>query len=137
MNQESAIRTAAGVAGAALVISTFLPWADSRAGWDLSAGVAALVAAAGLVAITVAVSGGRIGLFRSDVSFRGAADILAVVTTVVIVCVIVFDLPEGVGADVGLWLALLGAIVVAGVCGDYRPLRGDAATFPSLESKRE
>jgi dolichol kinase len=83
---------------------------------------------AGLVAIAAAVTGGRIGLFRPDVSFRGAADVLGVASSVVLACVVLFDL-----ADVayGAFVALVAAVAVMGLSGDYRVLRG-APSFPSL-----
>lgn len=130
------IRLAVGAAGAALAVSGFLPWSESEGveatGWETSAGPAVLALLTGLVAIAAAATGGRIGLFRPDVSLRGAADILALVTTAVVVGVVLFDLADEASAGLGAVVAIGAAIVVAGCCGDYRVFRG-ASLFPSLD----
>ena len=84
----------------------------------------------GLTALAVAVTGGRIGFFRPDVSLGGGADMFGVVSTAVVAWQI-FDLPEGSGAAWGIYAALAGAVAVMGACGDYRTLRG-APAFPRL-----
>ena len=126
------IRVGVGVAGAALAVSGFLPWSDSggaeAAGWDVASGPAALALLAGLVAAAAAVTGGEIGLFRPDVSLRGAADVLGVASSVVLACVVLFDLTA---PAYGAFVALGAAVVVMGLSGDYRVLRG-APAFPSL-----
>ncbi len=40
-----------------------------------------------------------------------------------------FDFPEGASREIGVFLALIGAMAVAGGAGDYAPLRG-APWFP-------
>ena len=83
----------------------------------------------GLVAIGMALTGGRFGLFRPDLSLRGAADLLGVVATVLLAWLVIFDFPEGASRDIGVFLALIGAMAVAGGAGDYATLRG-APLFP-------
>lgn len=126
------IRVGVGVAGSALAISGFLPWSDSdgveATGWDVASGPAALGLIAGVVAVAAAATGGRIGLFRPDVSVRGAADVLGVASSVVLACVVLFDLTD---PAYGAFVALVAAVVVMGLSGDYRVLRG-APAFPSL-----
>jgi hypothetical protein len=128
------IRLGVGIAGAALALSGFLPWSgsggDEATGWEVATGPAALALLAGLVALAAAATGGRVGLFRPDVSLRGAADILGVASTTVLAGVVFFDL-----ADVayGAYVALSAAVSVMGLSGDYRVLRG-APAFPSLSS---
>ena len=122
-----------GAGGALLIASLFLPWADaggaSRSGWELwtMADVFFLIAA--LCAIAAAITGGRFGLFRPDLSLNGATDLFGVVSTVLLVWLIVFDFPAGASREVGAFLALLGAMAIAGGAGDYRTLRG-APLFP-------
>jgi hypothetical protein len=129
------IRLGVGIAGAALALSGFLPWSESAgadaAGWDVASGPAALGLLAGLVAVAAAATGGRIGLFRPDVSMRGAADVLGVASSTVLACVVLFDLPGD--PDYGAFVALIAAVAVMGLSGDYRVLRG-APAFPSLSS---
>jgi hypothetical protein len=130
-------RVVAGVSGAGLVAAPFLPWARSGGsvltGWEMSSGSAALVTLAGLVAIAAAATGGQIGFFRPDVSLKGAGDLFGVATTVVVACVMFLDMPAGATGAYGGFIALAGAIALAGVCGDYRVLRG-APAFPRLDS---
>jgi hypothetical protein len=130
------VRAAAAASGGLLIASTFLPWGDaeggSMSGWELSSAVSVLAVLAGLAVVVAAATGGRIGLFRPDVSLNGAADLLGIASTVVIACLL-FDLPAGVDAGWGLVLALAGAIAVMSSCGDYRLLRG-APAFPRLGS---
>jgi hypothetical protein len=118
----------------ALAVSGFLPWSDSggveAAGWDVASGPAALALLAGLVAVAAAATGGQIGLFRPDVSLRGAADVLGVASSAVLACVVLFDLPD---PAYGAFVALVAAVVVMGLSGDYRVLRG-APAFPPLSS---
>lgn len=123
----------AGAGGALLIISLFLPWADvqgvSRSGWQLSTMADVFFLVGGVVAIAAAITGGRIGLFRPDVSLNGATDLLGVVATLLIGWLILFDFPEGSGREVGVFVALIAAIAMAGGAGDYRVLRG-GSWFP-------
>jgi hypothetical protein len=125
-----------GVGGVAMLVSLFLPWAKgggiSETGWEFSTTSDILFAITGVIAIWAAVSGGRIGLFRPDVSLNGAADVLGVVSTVLLVWLVVFDWPEGATRGAGVILALGAAIATMGAAGDYRPLRG-APWFPRLD----
>ena len=128
------VRAITTVGGGLLIAAPFLPWAEaqgsSQSGWDVASGVGALALIAGIAAIAAAATGGRIGFFRPDLSLNGAADLLGVVSTVVVAWQIV-DLPEGMSPDWGIFVALAGAIVVMGACGDYRSLKG-APAFPKL-----
>src|SRR5215213_6649715 len=117
-----------GVGGVALIASLFLPWAKgggvSETGWEFSTTTDIFIAITGVIALWAAVSGGRIGLFRPDVSLNGAADLLAVVATVLLVWLVVFDFPDGASRGAGVFVALAGAIATMGAAGDYGPLRG-------------
>jgi hypothetical protein len=64
---------------------------------------------AGHVAIVAAITGGRVGFFRPDLSVNGATD-LGLVATTLIGWLIIFDFPAG----------------------DYRTLRG-APLFPPID----
>jgi hypothetical protein len=127
----------AGASGALLIVSLFLPWASAggvdRTGWELLTMADVFLLIVGLVAIGTALTGGRIGLFRPDLSLTGAADGLGVVATILIAWLVIFDFPDGAGREVGVYLALVAAIAVAGGAGDYRTLRG-APLFPRIGS---
>jgi hypothetical protein len=78
----------------------------------------------GLFAIGTALTGGRFGLFRPDLSLRGAADLLGVVATVLLAWLLIFDFPEEASREIGVFVALIGAMAVAGGADDYATLRG-------------
>ncbi len=125
----------AGAGGVLLIVSLFLPWAGkggvSRSGWELWTMADVFFLIAGLCAIATAITGGRIGLFRPDLTLIGAADLLGLVATVLIGWLLIFDFPAGAGREIGAFLALIGAMTIAGGAGDYRPLRG-ASWFPRV-----
>jgi hypothetical protein len=127
-------RAVAVVGGAVLMAAPFLAWAEagtsSTSGWDVASATCVLVSITGLTALAAAITGGRIGFFRPDLSLNGAADILGVVSTPVVLWQL-FDLPEGASPAVGIFAALAGAVTVMAACGDYRSLRG-APAFPRL-----
>ncbi|MEK6326107.1 MAG: hypothetical protein AABM66_01090 [Actinomycetota bacterium] len=122
-----------GTGGALLIISLFLPWAGAadvdRSGWELWTMADVFLLIVGLAAIGMALTGGRFGLFRPDLSLSGAADLLGVVATVLLAWVVIFDFPDGASREIGVFLALIGAMAVAGGAGDYATLRG-APLFP-------
>jgi len=123
----------AGAGGALLIVSLFLPWADAGgtevSGWEMLAVGDVFFLLAGLIAIAAAVTGGRVGLFRPDVSFIGATDMLGVAASVMLGWLVFFDFPEGAGRELGVWLGLAGAVVQMMAAGDYSVLRG-APAFP-------
>ena len=124
-----------GVGGALLFISLFLPWEKaggaSVTGWQASTTTDIYLAIAALIAMLAAVTGGHIGLFRPDVSLMGAADILNVIASLLLVWLLVFDFPDGADRGIGAILALVGAAVAACGAADWRPLKG-APVFPRL-----
>lgn len=128
-------RGTVALGGACLIVSPFLAWAGDTSGWDYSPAAGILALATGVIAVAAALTGGRIGLFRPDVSLVGAADMFSVTTSVVIGYLILFELPEGADAGAGILLALGSAVVVAAVTGDYSVLRG-APAFPRLDRER-
>src|SRR5688500_15024577 len=118
------IRLGVGVGGAVLAISGFLPWSEfageQATGWEVASGPAALGLLAGVLAVAAAATGGRIGLFRPDASLRGGADVLGVASSIVLACVVLFDLPGD--SAYGALVALIGAVAVMAFSGDYRVL---------------
>jgi hypothetical protein len=119
-------RLLAGGGGALLIASLFLPWADSpdgvsRNGWELltmSADVFFLIA--GLFGIAAAITGGRFGFFRPDLSLNGATDILGLIAAILLGWLILFDFPSGAGREAGVYLALIAGIAIACGAGDFR-----------------
>ena len=124
-----------GAGGALLLVSLFLPWAkaggESATGWEMSTTTDVYLLIAALVAIVAAVTGGHVGLFRPDVSLMGAADLLNVTASVLLVWLLFFDFPDGLDREAGAFLALAGAAIAACGAADWRPLKG-APMFPRL-----
>ena len=124
------MRGIVAAAGAALIVSVFLPWADAAEGgttaWDLEPAIAVLCLLAGAVALIGAATDGQIGLFRPDVSSSAAADLLNVAATAAVAAFVLFD---DASPAAGAYLALASAAVAACGSADWRVLRG-APLFP-------
>ena len=126
-------RLLAGGGGVLLLASLFLPWADnsngtSPNGWELSATLGVLLVIVGLCGIAAAITGGRFGFFRPDVSLNGATDILGVVAAIVLGWLILFDFPSDASRAVGVYLALVGALAIACGAGDFKV----TSLFPAM-----
>ncbi len=126
----------AGAGGVLLIVSLFLPWASAegadRTGLELLTMADAFLLIVALVAIGAALTWGRFGLFRPDMSVNGAADLLGVVATILLAWFILFDFPPGASREIGVFLALVATIAIAGGTGDYSVLRG-APLFPRID----
>ena len=126
----------AGAGGVLLIVSLFLPWASAegadRTGLELLTMADAFLLIVALVAIGAALTWGRFGLFRPDMSVNGAADLLGVVATILLAWFILFDFPPGASREIGVFLALVATITIAGGTGDYSVLRG-APLFPRID----
>jgi hypothetical protein len=126
----------AGTGGVLLIVSLFLPWAGAegadRTGFELLTMADAFLLIVALVAIGAALTWGRFGLFRPDISVNGAADLLSVVATILLAWFLLFDFPSGASREIGVFLALVATIAIAGGTGDYSVLRG-ASLFPRID----
>lgn len=127
----------AGAGGVLLIASLFLPWADSQgasqSGWEFSTTSDVFFLIVGLVAIAAAITGGRLGLFRPDVSVNGAADLLGVVATLLLAWLLIFDFPAGADPAIGAFLALIAAIAIMSGAGDYSVLRRGSRPNPAAQ----
>ncbi|MFI5508343.1 hypothetical protein ACIA48_12800 [Mycobacterium sp. NPDC051804] len=131
-------RMIAGVGGAGALASLFLPWASvagaSQTGWQFNTVAAVYFAIGGVFGIATAITGGRYGLCRPDVSVIGATDLLNLVGMLLFAWLIV-DFPDGATRQPGVYVALIATAVTAFAVADYRPLRG-APWFPAIDSGR-
>jgi hypothetical protein len=132
MSARAPLRLVIGGGGALLIGSLFMPWARGRSGWELLTTTDVFFLIVGIVALAAAITGGRFGLFRPDVSLNGAADLLCLVAIVLIAWVAIFDFPAGESRGAGVFVALAASMAIAGAAGDYRVLRG-ASWFPRLD----
>lgn len=124
-----------GLGGIGLIASLFLSWSGSDEaavnGWELWSAADIFLLVAGATAVVTAITGGWFGLFRPDLSLRGATDLLGVVSTVLLIWVVAFDFPSDASPEVGAFIALASAIAIMGGAGDYSTLRG-APAFPRI-----
>ncbi len=92
-------RLLAGGGGVLLIACLFLPWADgpdglSRNGWEFLTMSDVLFLIVGLFGIAHAITGGRFGFFRRDLSLSGATDLLGLIAAILLGWLIVFDFPS-------------------------------------------
>lgn len=120
-------RVLAGAGGALLIASLFMSWTDNPGGgggtsngWELLRMSDVFLLIVGLCGLAAALTGGRFGFFRPDLSLNGTADILAVVATILLVWLIAFDFPAGAGHGLGAYVALIASVAVASGAGDFR-----------------
>ena len=116
-------RLLAGLGGALLLASLFLSWSESgpeaQSGWKHLATWDVFLAITGVCGIVAAVTGGRFGFFRPDLSFNAMTDIFGVMASILIAWH-VFDFPSGADQQAGIYVALAGALVIATGAGDFR-----------------
>jgi hypothetical protein len=129
-------RLLAGLGGAVLIASLFMPWSDAAGvahdGWQTLSAWDVFLVITGVCGIGAAITGGRFGFFRPDLSFNGMTDILGVIAGILIAWLILFDFPSGANREAGLYLALVGAAAVATGAGDFR-VRSLFPRMPSAE----
>ncbi len=117
-------RLLAGCGGALLIVSMFLPWSDAAGtthdGWETLSVWDVFLLITGVCGIAAAITGGRFGFFRPDLSFNGMTDIFGVMAGILIAWLILFDFPSGADRGVGPYVALVGAVAVATGAGDFR-----------------
>lgn len=132
-------RLVCGAAGTLMIVALLLPWAQvqdaDRNSWALWKLTFPLCVALAVCALTTAITGGRIGLNRPDVSIIGATDGLGVITTVTLAWLLFYDFPDHASRQPALILALISAAAAAFAAADYRPLRG-APLFPRMGDER-
>jgi len=129
MSDRGPLRLIIGGGGALLIASLFMPWAEGVSGWEISRTGAIFFLIVGLVALAAAITGGRIGVFRPDVSLNAATDLFSLAACVMVLWLAVFDFPDGASRGVGLFVALFSSLAIAAAAGDYRVTRG-APLFP-------
>ena len=118
-------RLLAGCGGALLIGSLFMPWSESAAGvsqsgWEVLTVSDVLFLITGLFGLAAAITGGRFGFFRRDLSLNGATDIVGVIAATLLAWLIVFDWPSGASRQAGVYLALVAAAAIATGAGDFR-----------------
>ena len=132
-------RLLAGCGGALLIGALFLPWSETAGvaheGWQTLRTWDVFLVITGASGIAAAITDGRFGFFRPDLSFNGMTDIFGVVAGILIAWLILFDLPSGANREVGLYLALAGAVAVATGAGDFR-VRSLFPRMPNADRSR-
>jgi hypothetical protein len=117
-------RLLAACGGVLLIVSLFIPWSKvtglTLTGWETVSVWDVFVLITGACGIAAAVTGGRFGFFRRDLSFNAMTDIFGVILGILIAWLIFFDFPPGASREAGVYLALAGAAAVATGAGDFR-----------------
>ena len=117
-------RWLAGCGGVLLIASLFMPWsqvgAPTRTGWETVSVWDVFVVITGVCGIAAAITGGRFGFFRRDLSFNAMTDIFGVILVILVAWFILFDFPTGASRQIGVYLSLAGAAAVATGAGDFR-----------------
>jgi hypothetical protein len=125
-------RVLAGTGGVLLIASLFMPWSSAagatRNGWEALSLSDLFFLITGVCGIAAAVTGGRFGFFRRDLSWNGMTDILGVIATLLLGWLLLFDFPAGASREIGVYLALAGAAAIATGAGDFRV----TAWFPRI-----
>ncbi len=129
-------RFLAGLGGALLIASLFLPWSETasltHSGWEALSVWDVFLLITGVCGLAAAVTGGRFGFFRPDLSLNAMTDIFGVVATILIGWLILFDFPSGAHRELGVYLGLVGAIAIATGAGDFR-VRSVFPRIPNAE----
>jgi hypothetical protein len=129
-------RLLSGVGGLLLIASLFMPWSEvagvTRNGWETVNVSDVFLLITGTCGVAAAITGGRFGFFRRDLSMNGMTDIFGVVAAILVGWLILFDFPAGASHELGVYLALAGAILVATGAGDFRV----TSAFPSIPEAR-
>jgi hypothetical protein len=130
-------RLLAGGGGVLLIASLFMPWSDvagtTRTGWEIVSVWDVFALITGVCGIAAALTGGRFGFFRPDLSFNAMTDIFGVILVILIAWFIWVDFPSGADREIGVYLALAGAATVATGAGDFRI----TSLFPRLPRSDE
>jgi hypothetical protein len=118
-------RLLAGGGAALLIGALFMPWSESAAGvsqsgWELLTVFDVLLLITALFGLAAAITGGRFGFFRRDLSVNGTADILSLIAGLLLVWLIAFDWPSGASRQAGVYLALVAAAAITTGAGDFR-----------------
>jgi hypothetical protein len=117
-------RLLAGTGGVLLIASLFISWSEAAGvthdGWQALNTWDVFLVITGACGIAAAVTGGRFGFFRPDLSFTAMTDIFGVIAATLIAWLILFDFPSGANREVGVYVALVGAVAVATGAGDFR-----------------
>jgi hypothetical protein len=129
-------RMLAGIGGVLLIASLFLPWSEAAGtthdGWQSLSAWDVFLATTGGCGIAAALTGGRFGFFRPDLSFNAMTDIFGVMAGVLLAWLLVFDWPAGAGREAGSYLALIAAATIATGAGDFKV----QSMFPAVGDRR-
>jgi hypothetical protein len=128
-------RLLAGLGGLLLIASLFMPWSEAggstRSGWEMISVWDVFALITGVCGVAAALTGGWFGFFRPDLSFNAMTDIFGVVLGILIAWLLLVDFPSGASREIGVYLALAGAVLVATGAGDFRI----TSLFPRLPGR--
>jgi hypothetical protein len=128
-------RLIAGVGGLMLFAFLFLPWFGeaglNSSGWQGQSSTDIYLMITAVVAIAAAAPIGRAPLLPG-VTMGGAAALLGGVATLILIWLSFIDFPSGADRKIGVYLALLAAIVIT--IGGFLSAQGDTSTPDRLRA---
>jgi hypothetical protein len=126
----------AGLGGLLLFAFLFLPWFDvgpvTKSGWEGQSSTDIYLLITAVVAMFTAATAGR-GMVLPGMTANGATTLLGGVAALLLLWLVVFDFPGGADRDVGVYLSLLAAIMIA--VGGFLA-SGDARSRPRRRPPR-
>jgi hypothetical protein len=102
----------AALGGVVLIISLFLNWVGEVSGWEASTTTDVFLLITAVAGIATVLSIGD-SLPLPGVTINGAAALLGIVATVLLLWWLVFDWPDGVDREFGIILALIASAAIA------------------------
>jgi hypothetical protein len=109
-------RLIAGLGGLLLFAFLFLPWFSAagvnESGWEGQSSTDIYMLITAMVAVAAALPGTR-AMLVPGVTMSGAAALLGGVATVLLIWLSFIDVPSGEGREVGIYLALVAALLIA------------------------
>jgi len=108
-------RLVAGVGGLVLFGFLFLPWFSAgglnESGWEGQSSTDIYLLITAMVAVAAALPASR-AMLLPGVTMAGAATLLGAVASVLLIWLSFIDVPSGEGREVGIYLALVAALVI-------------------------
>jgi Na+/H+ antiporter NhaA len=122
-------RLVAGIGGLLLFGFLFLPWFSAgdlnESGWEGQSSTDIYLLITAMVAVASALPASR-AMLLPGVTMAGAAALLGAVASVLLIWLSFIDVPSGEGREVGIYLALVAALVIT--VGGYMATQVPPAT---------
>jgi hypothetical protein len=124
-SQTSQGQLIAAAGGVLLFIFLFLPWFGARgdeslSGWEGQSTTDIYLLITAVVAVGAALTG---GVILPGLTTSGATALLGAVGTILLLWLVLFDFPDGLDREIGLYLSLIAVAAIA--AGGYAAAQGE------------